>query len=117
MTMGSGKGGNLIDFALLFHNCKINEWLQSLKGDLLQHQPPANKLKATEKLITVENVLPLSSHSLFSYLKQRNISLSLAKNFCVEVRYKFCERSYYGIGFKNDLGGYEIRNPFYKKLQ
>jgi len=111
---GIGKGGNLIDFALLYHNCKINEWLQSLNGNFLSHQSPAACERERQKLITIEETIPLSSAALLNYLKQRNISLSAANFFCVEVRYKFHEKIYDGIGFKNDLGGFEIRNPFYK---
>jgi hypothetical protein len=111
---GIGKGGNLIDFALLFHNCKINEWLQSLKGEYLSHQRVPDAGKRIEKLITIESRFQLTSPPLLKYLDQRNISLSIARKYCVEVRYKFHEKNYYGIGFKNDLNGYEIRNPFYK---
>ncbi len=111
---GIGKGGNLVDFALIFHNCKISEWLQSLNGSFLPHQPPADNKKNTQKFIVVEKVSNLSSPVLLNYLNGRNISLSIARKFCVEIGYKFGERNYYGIGFKNDSGGYEIRNPFYK---
>jgi hypothetical protein len=111
---GMGKGGNIIDFALLFHNCTISDWLHSLKGNFLGHEAPVNAVKESQKLITIEDAFPIISPALISYLKQRNISLSLAKKFCVEMQYKFQGRTYYGIGFKNDLGGYEIRNPFYK---
>jgi DNA primase len=111
---GTGKGGNLIDFALLYHNCKITEWLQSLNGDFLSPQSPISDDKTTERLITIQAEFPLSSPALLNYLKQRNISLSTAHDFCVEVQYKFQEKFYYGIGFKNDLAGFEIRNPFYK---
>jgi hypothetical protein len=111
---GISKGGNLIDFALLFHNCKINEWLQSLQGDFLSHQPITDSKKQIEKLITVESTSHLASTALLKYIQQRNISLSAANKFCVEIHYRFHEKIYYGIGFKNGLGGYEIRNPFYK---
>jgi DNA primase len=111
---GMGKGGNLIDFALLYHNCKISEWLQSLNGNFLSHETPPISEKTKEKLITIERAFPLTSPGLLNYLKQRNISFSTAHVFCVEVQYKFGEKIYFGIGFKNDLGGYEIRNPFYK---
>ncbi len=112
---GIGKGGNLIDFALLYHNCKINEWLQSLTGSFLAHQlsPVTNQLK-TGKAITLIDEFTLSSPALLNYLKQRNISFSAAHLFCIEVSYKFREKMYYGIGFKNDFGGFEIRNSFYK---
>src|SRR5699024_9685340 len=30
------------------------------------------------------------------------------------VYYQLNNKTYYGIGFKNDLGGFEIRNPYFK---
>jgi hypothetical protein len=38
----------------------------------------------------------------------------MAEQFCREVRYELNDKIYYGIGFKNDFGGYEIRNPYFK---
>jgi len=112
---GMGKGGNLIDFALLFHNCRINDWLNSLSGNFLLHETPVSTGSVKkEKLIIIEEEKQLTAPALLNYLQQRNISLSIARNFCVEVKYKLRERYYYGIGFKNDFGGFEIRNPFYK---
>ncbi|WP_026260234.1 hypothetical protein [Segetibacter koreensis] len=40
---GIGKGGNVIDFAILYHNCTVGEFLQELKTlflftRLLRHQ-------------------------------------------------------------------------------
>ena len=31
---GSGKGGNLVDFAMMYHGCTISDLLQSLNGNL-----------------------------------------------------------------------------------
>src|SRR6185312_9899712 len=36
---GLGKGGNLIDFAILYQNCTIGEFLQKLNDDFSFHQP------------------------------------------------------------------------------
>jgi hypothetical protein len=51
---------------------------------------------------------------LLQYLEQRRIPINIADQFCREVRYKLNDKVYYGIGFKNDSGGYEIRNPIFK---
>src|SRR5580765_8317906 len=36
---GLGKGGNIIDFAVLYHNCTIGEFLQKVSSDFSFHQP------------------------------------------------------------------------------
>lgn len=110
---GAGMGGNLIDFALLFHNCRLSEWLQGLNGRFLSHHPFIQPPE-TPGQICIENVLPLESPVLLDYLQQRRVFLSAALQYCAEIRYRVKEKNYLGIGFKNDFGGYEIRNAFYK---
>ena len=51
---------------------------------------------------------------MLRYLKERRIPLDIADTFCKEVRYNLNQKEYYGIGFRNDGGGYEIRNPYFK---
>ncbi|MGN6541456.1 MAG: toprim domain-containing protein [Ginsengibacter sp.] len=113
---GLGKGGNLIDFAILHQNCTIGEFLQKLNGDFSFHQPifhQPNELK-TEKKLNVLQEFSISSFALLRYLEQRRIPINVADQFCREIRYELNDKIYYGIGFKNDSGGYEIRNPYFK---
>jgi DNA primase len=113
---GLGKGGNLIDFVILFQNCTIGEFLQKLNNDF-SFRPPIihgpEPLK-TEKKLNILQDLSISSFALLRYLEQRRISIDIADQFCREVRYESNDKIYYGIGFKNDSGGYEIRNPYFK---
>ncbi|SDW52291.1 CHC2 zinc finger [Hydrobacter penzbergensis] len=114
---GLGKGGNLVDFAILYHGCTVAELLQNLSGNFsfqkpftrqpLQESEPENKIKILRDFV-------LSSYALLRYLQQRRIPVDIADRYCREVRYELNEKVYYGIGFKNDLGGFEIRNPYFK---
>ena len=113
---GLGKGGNLIDFAILHQNCTIGEFLQKLNGDFSFHQPifhQPNESK-TEKKLNILQQFSISSFALLRYLEQRRIPIDVADQFCREVWYELNNKIYYGIGFKNDSGGYEIRNPYFK---
>jgi hypothetical protein len=38
----------------------------------------------------------------------------MTKKYCVELHYSLNDKSYYGIGFKNELNGYEVRNKYIK---
>lgn len=114
---GLGKGGNLVDFAILFHGCKVGELLQNLSGHLSFHQPVLRQAAATyeqEKQIKILGDFALSSSTLLRYLQQRRIPVDIADRYCREVRYELNRKVYYGIGFRNDLGGFEIRNPYFK---
>jgi len=114
---GLGKGGNLIDFGILYHGCSVLELLQKLDTDFSLQQPAiftTNKSVETENKIKILGDFPLTSPSLLRYLEERKIPLEIANEFCCEVRYELGEKIYFGIGFKNNSGGYEIRNPYFK---
>ena len=68
----------------------------------------------TEPKIKVLGAFALTSFVLLRYLEQRQIPVEIAQKYCREIRYELNEKTYYGIGFKNDSGGWEIRNPYFK---
>lgn len=72
-----------------------------------------NRSERASKMI-VTKVLPLKHGALFNYAYQRGISSQLAEKYLVEVHYKLKHRRTYALGFANDKGGLEIRNPYYK---
>lgn len=116
---GLGKGGNMIDFAIQYHNCTVSELLQQLSNVFSFHQPviqqPNEQLKEIEEgKIRIIKEGTLSSFPLFRYLQQRKIPIDLAERFCKEVKYELNGKEFFGIGFKNNSGGYEIRNPYFK---
>ncbi|WP_348813883.1 toprim domain-containing protein [Flavobacterium maritimum] len=114
---GLGKGGNLIDFGILYHDCSVRELLQKLDTNFSLQQPtvlPSNYNIATENKIKILGDFPLVSPSLLRYLEQRKIPIEIANKFCREVRYEMNSKNFFGIGFKNNSGGYEIRNPYFK---
>ncbi len=115
---GLGKGGNFIDFAILYNNCTIGELLQQLKDDVsFQPYLEDSKKETTEETksrIVIFEEKDISSFSLIRYLQKRRISFNIAHDYCKEVHYCLNDKKYYGIGFKNDSGGFEIRTPYFK---
>ncbi len=114
---GLGKGGNIVDFGILYHGCSVSDLLQKLSSNLsfqkpILHQPVTQH--EPEKQIKILGDFMLSSSALLNYLKQRRIPVDIADRYCREVRYQLNDKTYYGIGFKNDSGGFEIRNPYFK---
>lgn len=65
---------------------------------------------------TFENVeiSRLESPSLLGYLRNRGIPRDIAQQYCVQVDYTLHGKSYYAIGFENNVHGYELRNPAFK---
>lgn len=115
---GIGKGGNLIDFAILYNNCTVREFLQTLGHNLSFHQPISTGfIKEHEDAVSPIKIIKestLTSFILHRYLYQRRIPIEVAKLFCKEVTYELSGRQYFAIGFKNNSGGYELRNSFFK---
>lgn len=114
---GLGKGGNLIDFAILYHGCTISELLQNLSGNFSFHEPVPRTTftkQEQESQLKILGDFALSSSALLRYLQQRRIPVDIADRYCREVRYELNGKVYYGIGFRNDSGGFEIRNPYFK---
>ncbi|WEK17952.1 MAG: toprim domain-containing protein [Candidatus Pedobacter colombiensis] len=114
---GEGWGGNLIDFGTHFYNCSVADFLKSLPN-LSSFQKLVKPFQPIANVPSLKvNILcsaPITAPSLISYLSTRGISKDLALQFCEELHYKIGRKNYYGIGFKNDIGGYEIRNPYFK---
>ena len=57
---------------------------------------------------------PLLNGRLLGYLEERGIDAHVAIPNCEEVRYRIRGKRYYAIGFRNEAGGLELRNRFFK---
>lgn len=115
---GVGKGGNLIDFAILYNNCTVGEFLKSFQKEIPHHPPMPSALPKeqtnTDRRIQIVKTGPIVSFHLERYLHQRRIPMALANQYCQEVRYTLSGNPYMAIGFPNQSGGYELRNAFFK---
>jgi len=114
---GIGKGGNLIDFAIIHQGTSIKELIKNISGsgNLRPHRIafPETQHHADHKMEIIGNV-SLRSDSLMRYIQERRVSISIADEYCREITFKVRDRSYLGIGFANDQGGLELRNPYFK---
>lgn len=120
---GSNEGGALIDLVMLIENCTNGKAMQILEriiqgsvsfsfhGNGIGKAQTALKPRAT---MQISRVAPISNHALVNYLAERRISADVARKYCRQIDYKVGDRSYFALAFKNDKGGYEIRNPYYK---
>jgi|SRR5665647_162964 len=114
---GLGKGGNLIDFGIEYHHCSVGEMLDKLNGNFSFQKPIVHHPEISNEpdpKIKVLGNFAFTSYALLRYLEQRHIPIEIAEKYCREVRYELNAKTYSGIGFKNDSGGFEIRNPYFK---
>lgn len=113
---GDGKGGNLVDFGVQFHRCTVADFLRKMRSSFSFHQQNNSTDKADDeaKKIKITGEQELSSLVLIRYLHKRRIPVNLAAKFCKQVDYELYGKNYYAIGFKNNAGGYELRNEKFK---
>jgi len=119
---GLGKGGNLIDFGVLYYGCTVKELLQRLHSYSSFQQPssgrplpPAQKTGPDEKSrISILSASVIESSALIQYLNARKISLDIAREHCRQVEFQLYGKQIMAIGFPNRSGGYELRNPSFK---
>lgn len=115
---GTGKGGDIFDLA--------GEFIGS--GDFLLRAafiaksgtcplPALEQPQRSEKKEAVFEdiwVRPLQDCKLLGYMRGRGIFADTAIPNCEEVRYRVHGKRYYAIGFRNEAGGLELRNRFFK---
>jgi len=128
---GTGQGGNLVDFGLLYFRCSVTELLTRLSeisaGNSLSFH--RHRVGEHDRLITISagekeknpggkivilNTRPLAEKSLLQYLQSRNIPPEIARRFCREVDFLLYGKQHIAIGFPNRSGGFELRNRYFK---
>ena len=111
-----GVGGTIIDFVMKYNNCSIKETLVILsEGTFSIHQQKEYIKIEQTPTYSIKKVTELTNQMLLDYLSSRKINLTFAKRFCFQVHYSFSDgKELFGIGFMNDVGGFEIRNKFFK---
>src|SRR5690242_3420867 len=96
---GDGKGGNLIDFGILYHQCSVKEFLRKMDSSFSfhQHNIHPNPEDVEAKKIKVINAKEISSLVLIRYLHKRRIPLEIAGKFCKEIDYELYGKRYYAV--------------------
>ncbi|PWK68275.1 Toprim domain-containing protein [Mucilaginibacter oryzae] len=113
---GLATGGNLVDFGLRYYGCNVAELAAHfLVGSALAvHVIRDESRMVPERQLVVNEVCPIYSYPLKNYLHERGIPVAVADEYCCEINYQVKGKELYGIGFKNDAGGYEIRSRIAK---
>jgi hypothetical protein len=115
---GVGRGGNIIALAEeLYHSKDISYLLAQIDKNApaelsirLSYRIP----KIAEPAFTNIEVLQLTHPALMRYITERKIDMIIAQQQCNEIHFKHNDKAYFAIGFTNNVGGYELRNSFFK---
>ena len=117
---GTGDHGDIIDLVCALQHCPTAEamrQLATLKGVRLAPSfsfggiTPVRPQAPSMQLISVQAV---KHPKLLLYLTERGLQRSDISPFLSEVYYKVSEKYFFALGFPNDAGGWELRNPYFK---
>ncbi|SFF71458.1 MULTISPECIES: toprim domain-containing protein [Salegentibacter] len=111
---GMGVGGNTIDLIMAIKSYSVREALEFLKDDpdSFSFSPPSTK--PSDQGISILEVQYINLIALIHYLESRNIPFELARKYCMQVWYRSKGKQFFAIGLKNHLGGWELRNKYFK---
>lgn len=117
---GTGQSGNLVDFGILYHQCSISDFLAKIESPAQtiakhnEYKQRDTSQEEKENSIKVISVKSISSLPLIKYFRERRIPDTIAYQYLKEIGYELKGKNYYALGFKNDAGGYELRNRYIK---
>ena len=117
---GTGDHGDIIDLVCALQHCSTAEAMRSLsrlketlsaESFSLGGTTPVSLQRSSMELISVQAV---KHPKLLLYLTERRLQPSDASPFLSEIYYKVSEKCFFALGFPNDAGGWELRNPYFK---
>ena len=117
---GTGDHGDIIDLVCALQHCSTAEAMRrlaALKGVRLAPSfsfggtTPVRSQAPSMELIGVQAV---KHPKLLLYLSERGLQPSDVYPFLSEVYYRVSEKCFFALGFPNDAGGWELRNPYFK---
>lgn len=110
---GTGKSYDVISIVQQMNQCSVSEALKYLeKFDFsIQDQKQKEEIKrgSDYKIFEVKKV---GHPALIQYLKSRKVYEQ--RDLVKELHYELNGKKYFGIGFENNSGGFELRNSYSK---
>ncbi|MFV0398112.1 MAG: toprim domain-containing protein [Bacteroidales bacterium] len=115
---GANEGGSIVDLVMKLENYSLTEAFRQLEDSFSFHRNDApivsSKQVNRESAIAITDIKPLTHPTLLEYLKERSINIDMAKQHSSEVHYSIANKPYFAVGFRNDAGGWELRNRYFK---
>jgi DNA primase len=110
---GLGEGGDIIKLGCMLFKTDVSGFLKVLASHYFSlHQPKIEKVKTTK--IEVLSVTNLEDSKLINYIKSREIDINMADQYCKQIEYVVGDNQYKAVGFKNMMGGWELRSISFK---
>lgn len=111
---GSGKSYDAVSLVQALKNCSVSEALAYLSQFSFSF-PKQNFVAVKRKkgsTVKIRKVKTVEHPALTGYLKSRGVYKQKRK--VKEIHYTLDDQFYFAIGFKNNAGGWEVRNKYAK---
>ena len=117
---GTGDHGDIIDLVCALQHCSTADAMRrlaALKGVWLAPSfsfGGTTTLRSQAPSMELISVQAVKHPKLLLYLTERGLQRSDISPFLSEVYYKVSGKCFFALGFPNDAGGWELRNPYFK---
>jgi 5S rRNA maturation endonuclease (ribonuclease M5) len=110
---GTGKSYDVISIVQIINRCSVSDALKYLSRfdfSLLNSEEKIDSV--IQKHYEIIKIIDIKHPALIQYLQFRKVYEQ--QHLLAEIHYKMNNKKYFGIGFKNSSGGYEIRSKYSK---
>jgi hypothetical protein len=110
----SGEGGDIIKAVQAFENKNFSDAIQKLRSNTPIENHIVREKQVKENDYEILQELEISQPALKQYIISRGLEPDLVANFCKELHWRHKDNVFFGIGLKNDNGGWNIRSKLFK---
>lgn len=121
---GEAIGGDLVRFVCEYlRACNQDHtvadalrWINNMGVGPYRIATIPEEVRQHDPSLILRSKKPIQHLGLISYLKKRGIPLEVARRSLKEihVQNKNTQKRFFALGFENEEGGFELRNPFFK---
>lgn len=111
---GTGVSYDIVSITRQINKCSVSDALNFLENinRIVISEKHSGSEKQAAHCYNINKVSEIQHPALIRYLKSRRVSEQ--SHWVREVHYQIKSRTYFGIGFQNNSGGFEIRNQYVK---
>ena len=109
---GTGKKYDIVSLVQGIKQCSVSQALEYLSQFNFSSKEQMYNITRDGSKYEILSISEVKHYALIQYLKERRIENNI--HLLKEIHYKISNKKYFGIGFKNDANGYEVRNKYSK---
>ncbi|WP_333887616.1 toprim domain-containing protein [Sphingobacterium siyangense] len=108
-----GAGGTTTDFIQKYLNTSVKGTLEWASDQNFSSFHQQTKTSRSHPNYRIDRIMDIAHPNLLSYLHERGLNEKVYP-FIKELWFTIENKQLYAVGFKNNSGGWELRNAFYK---